>query len=290
MLTTALWKLALDVAEIEIIPTGMSRAASQGVNVHISSIVRNNNYSYDLNELKPDGWYGIWDTEIENYGDSSKPLILRPHRYDSFQINFFQNPYMGYVDIKTAEETYHLDLYTESIGTLTVDIPFAVARSSSWIESVAAGCLTAAAATSILYLLVHLRSFKIATVISAVTGVAAALFLMVTHIDFGRQLNLCFLVSYGALAGFVLPDLFQHRHTLPLNSKTFNIAIIILSCTAAVASLYTSVIRPYSSFHFGIYCVIQFADIMVYWIFFFYTCLGATKKLLDSSNKIELML
>lgn len=274
VLITILLKLILDVSVIRIVPMGQSNSDSKGINVHISSIVKNNNEVYDLAKMKPEGWYTIWDTNIENYGDSEHPFIIRTHRYDSLQITFFNNPYMGIVEIETAEQKYRLDLYTPNeYGSTPVDIPFSTSEPSSWKVSAGIGCFAAAAITAYLYLLVHLRLGIGRRILLAVGGSAAAIVLLMENIDFGRVANCFFVATYGLLACFILPQIFVKNNEQEKKravSLGYFVILTLISGYASVATLYTRLIQPHNSFHFGIYGAVQFFIVFVYWFLCFF--------------------
>ena len=175
MISAVLLKLLLDVSVIRIVPTGQNSMESKGINVHISSIVKNNNEIYNLPKMKPDGWYTIWGTNIENYGNCDYPFVIRTHRYDSLEITFFNNPYMGIVEVETPQRTYRLDLYTSNeYGTTKLDIPFSVSEPSSWKTALGLGLIVAAAVTGYFFVLTHVSSWKVKRCLLGLAGCIAA--------------------------------------------------------------------------------------------------------------------
>ena len=273
---TIIAKLMLDVSIIRVVPTGLSNPESKGVNVHISSILKNNRETYNLNLIRPAGWYPIWDTNIENYGDSSHPLEIRTNRYDSLQITFFNNPYMGVARIETSNGDELLDLYTpKEYGTTRVDIPFAVTEAAPILKCVGIGLLLAAAMTGIIYFLVNCGKPGMVATGSCLVGYIGAGLLLKSGIEFGRIANLCFVIAYGFFAELAIPRLIKKQH-FRFNEKA--VFLMFTSAYASLASLYQFLIKPYSSFHVGIYGIIQFILTFAFWFFCFYTLLTAFEE------------
>lgn len=285
---TIIAKLMLDVGVIKIIPTGLCNPESKGVNVHISSILKNNHETYNLNLIRPDGWYMIWDTDIENYGDSSHPLVIRTNRYDSLQITFFNNPYMGVAKIETSDGDKWLDLYTPNeYGKTHVDIPFAVTEAAPIVECIGIGLLLAAVVTGFIYFLVNCSKPRVVAAGSCLIGYIGAGLLLKSGIEFGsieeslllklllrrgftRITNIGFVIAYGFFAELAIPHLMEKQH-FRINEKA--VFLMFTSAYASLASLYKFLIKPYASFHVGIYGIIQFILTFMFWFFCFYTLL-----------------
>lgn len=266
ILFTILLKLLLDVTVIKIVPTGQNNVASHGVNVHISEIIKNNNDAYDLVKIKPDGWYTIWDTNIENYGDKDHPLFLRTKRYDSLQITFFNNPYMGIVEIETSEKSYRVDLYTENeYGTTIIDIPFSVSEGSSWPMCIVIGIVLSLMAVGSIRIFLLINSSRGKIALATVAGCACGLIVIFSHVDYGLVLNCCFVASYALVAGITLPDLLQGKYSYLIKEVPTLVFLLPISIFATIASLYTRLIRPSYSFHYGVYSAVQFILVLIYW-------------------------
>lgn len=266
--STVALRLLLDTATIRIIPTGQNNSASQGVNVHISGIVKNNNDEYRLEAIKPEGWYTIWDTNIENYGDGSCPLVIRTRRYDSLQITFFNNPYMGIVEIETPAQSYRLDLYTPNeYGTTAVDIPFAASERAPWGLCLGIGSLCAIGAAGFLYFTVYAPPSKKKAAVSAAAGCLAAVLALYSGVDYGTRCNALFVLSYGAAMGLLLPNFV--RQCSSLNRVSLPV-LLCMSGYASVVSLYMQLVRPFHSFHFGLYGTLAFGVMLLYWLSLFF--------------------
>lgn len=280
---TLMAKFMFDVGVIRIVPTGKKNTDSNGSGVRVSAIVKNNHETYDLYRIMPDGWSAVGGENIESDKNSNKPLELRTRRYDSLQVTFCGGPDMGKVSIQTPGGSFLVDLYVpEEEDDVRVDIPFAVAEAFPFSKSLAIGAALAAALTAICYFLSNRASPGMIALVSCMTGYAGAILLILGGVELGKRTDACFIAAYGFFAELAIPRLIKERRVKPVGKVVF---LAILSAYAAIALLYRFLVKPYSSFHFGIYGLIQFALAFTFWYFFFYVVITFAEGLINSERK-----
>ena len=279
---TVMAKLILDVGVIRIVPAGTKNPDSGGTKVHIGSIVKNNREAYDLNLIKPEGWHTIWDTNIESYGIRNLPLEIKTRRYDVLQVTFINDPYMGEVNIETSDGSSLLDLYTpDEYDTMPVDIPFAVTETAPFTECMGIGVLLSIVTTGFLYFLANCRSAGMVAIASCVAGYIGAILLIRGGVEFGKKTDACFIAAYGFFSELTLPCLLTGQDKRSYGKFVF---LTLTSAYAAVALLYKYLIKPYSSFHFGVYGCIQFILAFAFWFFCFHAVLMIIEDVILGKN------